>query len=119
MRFRKCGIQAAVVNDTLLNEYKKLFPQMKNNTDIICYIIENRLIFRPIQSIEDIKDAKKYASNLLYSSLGEWVDAQLRTAVMDHLSLCKNCNIIGANGFCPVLGAFMNPNQVACHNMSK
>jgi len=119
MRFRKFGIQAAAVNDALLTEYKKIFPQMKNDADIVGYMIESRLIFRPIQNVEDIEDAKKYASNMFYSSLGEWVDAQLRSDIMDHLSLCKNCKVIGKNGYCPILCAFVNPNQVGCHNMSK
>lgn len=119
MRYRKFGLQYATVNDELLSEYKNRFPKMKTDVHIITYLIESRLIFRPIQNIEDIEDAKKYASNMFYSSLGEWVDAQLRADIMDHLSLCKNCEIIGENGYCPILCAFVNPNQVGCHNMSK
>jgi len=30
---------------------------------------------------------------------------------------CKNCSLIGENNFCPVLGAFVDPEFQACHNL--
>lgn len=117
MRFRKFNTQYATVNDDLLEQYKLLFPQMKNDNEIVAYLIESRLILRPINSKEDLEDAKKYIANMLYSSIGEWVDSQLRSDMINHLSLCKNCVVFGENGYCPVLGAFVNPHQKACYNI--
>ena len=117
MRYRKFGLQYATVNDELLSEYKKRFPQMKADVHIITYLIESRLIFRPVQNVDDMEEAKKYVQNMFYSDLGEWVNSQLREDIIRDISICKNCAALGANSFCPILGAFVNPYQKGCHNM--
>ena len=118
MTYRKFGKYYARINDELLTEYKNTFPQVNSDANnIVSYIIETRLIFRNIQNIEDMEDAKKYVKNMFYSGLSEWVDAQLRKDIMNHVSICKNCKMLSENSFCPILGAFVNPYQKSCHNM--
>ena len=117
MRFRKFGIHYGTLNDGLLAKYKNVYPQMKSDAGIACYLIESRLIFRTIETFEDMEAAKEYAHNLFYSDLGEWINAQLRADIINKISICKNCPLIEKNNFCPILGSFVNPNQTGCHNM--
>lgn len=118
MRIRKLGVQLAIVNDELVEKYMQLKPEHKTAMDTVCYLIESRLLYRSIQSLSDIQEAKRYATNLLYESLGEWVNDQMRNDIKDVLPVCKNCNMLESNYFCPILGAFINPNQVSCTNFN-
>lgn len=116
MRFRKFGVHYGTVNDNLLNAYKEMY-NMKSDAGAVNYLIESRLLFRSIESSEDMEDAKKYAENLLFKDIGEWLDCQMRNDIISKLSICKNCQLYEENNYCPILNAFLNPYQKGCHNM--
>ena len=114
MRLKVKNFHVANVNDRLIAKYKELFPLSGSDSSIAKHLIEKELLYREIETAKDVEDAKKYAENLYFSSVGEWVDQKLRSLVENRISICKNCPCKESDDFCPIHNCYVNPNSQAC-----
>lgn len=118
VRLKIDDMNVANVEERIIDLYIQYNPALKDTSKraVVRSIIESELLCRPIESKKDIEEAKALADNAYYKDLGDWVEGWIRDKVKDKLPICRNCTCLQENSYCPVLGAFINPNSKSCTN---
>ena len=112
MERNKTLMIAEKVNLGVMRRAKALVPEYidKDPVDIVKDVIEKHLIFRPVASDDDIRDAISIEKDLGFDDISDWVSYTLRKLTEPYLPSCDNCNYLQDDYFCPKLGYKVNPN---------
>lgn len=91
-RIRLFGYSIGQIDEKILQEYIHQHICRDLNT-LIRKTIEEKILFRPVQCVEDLKEAEKLVFNLRFRNIGEYISYIMRIDITGNLHVCENCKL--------------------------
>lgn len=112
-RIRIHAVYVGSVRKDIWDVYSKAVG-VNNVTEHVRYLVEKEILCKQINNAKDITEATSLLQNIYYNNIGEWVSDYMRRKSLPHICLCKNCQYLEEDGFCPIVSGYPIPLLKGC-----